>query len=165
MSMETAPEEKPSARLDLVTAAAWVAVASGIVVGSWTMDRLERLGAPLYSAPGLVPGLLGLVLLALGVVLGVRAVRAAGLDDPRVNPSLREGWRGTALVLALCLGYAVGLVGHVPFWLATFLFVTAFIAIFEYPSLRSMAMAPVYGAGTSLAVTWLFESVFLVRLP
>ena len=55
--------------------------------------------------------------------------------------------------------------GHAPFWLATFLFVTAFTAIFEYPKLRSMALAPVYGAGTSLAVTWLFESVFLVSPP
>ena len=165
MSMETAPEEKPSARVDLVTAAAWVAVASAIVVGSWTMDRLERLGAPLYSAPGLVPGLLGLVLLVLGMLLAVRAVRAGALHEPPPSFSPREGWSGTLLVLTLCLGYAVGLVGQVPFWLATFLFVTAFIAIFERPNLRSMALAPVYGACTSVAVTWLFESVFLVRLP
>jgi len=52
-----------------------------------------------------------------------------------------------------------------PFGLATFVFVTAFIAIFEYPSFRRMALAPVYGAVTSLAVGYLFESVFLVRLP
>jgi hypothetical protein len=158
-------EERPSARVDLVTAAVWIALAGAIAIGSWTMDRLERLGAPLYAAPGLVPGLLGLLLLVLGVLLGARAVREGGLHDRRVNASLKEGWRGTTLVLALCLGYAVGLVGHVPFWLATFLFVTAFIAVFEYPRLRNMAFAPLYGAGTSLAVTYLFESVFLVRLP
>jgi len=165
MSIETAPEEKPSARVDLVSAAAWIAVGGAIVGASWTMERLERHGAALYTAPGLVPGLLGLVLLALGVLLGVRAVREGALRPGGINPSLREGWAGTALVLALCLGYAAGLVGRVPFWLATFLFVTAFIAAFEYPSLRRIAMAPVYGAATSLAVTWLFESVFLVRLP
>ena len=141
---------------DRAQGAAWIAVGGAIVYASWTMDRLERHGAALYTAPGLVPGLLGLVLLVLGVVLAVRN---------RAAPSLRLRWENTPLVLVLCLGYAIGLVGRVPFWLATFLFVTAFIATFEYPSLRRMAMAPVYGVGTSFLVTYLFEAVFLVRLP
>ena len=68
-------------------------------------------------------------------------------------------------MLALCLGYAIGLVGRAPFWLATFLFVTTFIAIFEYPARRRMAFAPLFGAATSLVVSYLFEAVFLVRLP
>jgi hypothetical protein len=121
------------------------------------MDRLERHGAALYTAPGMVPGLLGLVILALGALLALRT--------PVSKTSLGGGWAGTALVLVLCLGYAVGLVGRAPFWLATFVFVTAFIALFEYPVGRRMAVAPVYGAATSLLVTWLFQSVFLVRLP
>lgn len=165
MSIETAPEERPSARIDLVSAAAWIAVGGAILYASWTMDRLERHGAALYTAPALVPGLLGLVLLALGVLLGARAMREGALGGAGINPSLRQGWAGTALVLALCLGYAVGLVGRVPFWLATFVFVTAFVATFEYPSVRRIAMAPLYGVATSFVVTYLFESVFLVRLP
>jgi predicted transporter len=56
-------------------------------------------------------------------------------------------------------------VGRVPSWFATFVFVTAFIALFEYPARRRMTVAPLYGAATSLLVTWLFQSVFLVRLP
>jgi Tripartite tricarboxylate transporter TctB family len=121
------------------------------------MDRLERHGAALYTAPGLVPGLLGLVLLVLGVVL---ALRRGGSSK-----SAALTWGNTPLVLALCLGYAAGLVGRMPFWLATFVFVTAFIALFEYPARRGMALAPVYGAATSLVVTYLFETVFFVRLP
>ena len=121
------------------------------------MDRLERHGAALYTAPGLVPGLLGLVIFMLGAMLALRS--------PVSKVSLGGGWAGTALVLASCLGYAIGLVGRAPFWLATFVFVTAFIALFEYPVRRRMAVAPVYGAATSLLVTWLFQSVFLVRLP
>lgn len=122
------------------------------------MDRLERHGAALYTAPGLVPGLLGLVLVVLGVAL---ALRKRGISA--CSPAIR--WGNTPLVLALCLGYAIGLIGRMPFWLATFVFVTAFIAIFEYPSRRRMALAPLYGAATSLAVSNLFEAVFLVRLP
>jgi hypothetical protein len=142
---------------DRLQGIAWSAVGAAIVYASWTMDRLERHGAALYTAPGLVPGLLGLVILFLGVTLALRTSPATA--------SLRGGWAGTALVLVLCLGYALGAVGRAPFWLATFLFVTAFIAWFEYPDRRRMAMAPLYGAATSAAVTWLFESVFLVRLP
>jgi hypothetical protein len=56
----------------------WIAVSAVIIYGSWTMDRLERHGAALYTAPGLVPGLLGLVILALGVML---AVRTAGTNQ------------------------------------------------------------------------------------
>jgi hypothetical protein len=121
------------------------------------MDRLERHGAALYTAPGLVPGLLGLVLLVLGGLLALRSKPSTEATAFR--------WGNTPLVLALCLGYALGLIGRVPFWLATFVFVTAFIAVFEYPVRRRMAFAPLYGAATSFAVTYLFESVFLVRLP
>jgi len=139
----------------------WALGGGVIVYASWTMDRLERHGAALYTAPGLVPGLLGLVLLLLGVVLAARASRR-GIQ---VDRSVAFTWGNTPLVLVLCLGYAVGLVGRVPFWLATFVFVSAFIAVFEYPSRRRMAAAPLYGIATALAVTYLFESVFLVRLP
>lgn len=158
-------EERPSARVDLAAALVWMALAAAILAASFTMDRLERLGAKLYSAPGLVPGLLGLVLFVLGALLAARALRAGALRDGRINASLRQGWGTTALVLVLCLGYALGLVGRAPFWLATFVFVTAFIVLFEYPARLRMALAPLYGAVTSLAVTWLFETLFYVRLP
>ena len=145
-------------RSDAAQGVAWAFGGGLIVYASWTMDRLERHGAALYTAPGLVPGLLGLVLVVLGVAL---ALRKRGISA--CSPAIR--WGNTPLVLALCLGYAIGLIGRMPFWLATFVFVTAFIAIFEYPSRRRMALAPLYGAATSLAVSNLFEAVFLVRLP
>lgn len=137
----------------------WIIVGGTIVYASWTMDRLERHGAALYAAPGLVPGLLGLVLLLLGVMLAARKT------GPAESAAGSAGWGNTALVLVLCLGYAAGLVGLLPFWLATLVFVTLFIAIFEYPARRRMALAAAYGVITSLVVTYLFESVFLVRLP
>lgn len=145
-------------RSDAAQGVAWALGGGLIVYASWTMDRLERHGAALYTAPGLVPGLLGLVLVVLGVAL---ALRKRGISAS--SPAIR--WGNTPLVLALCLGYAIGLIGRMPFWLATFVFVTAFIAIFEYPSRRRMALAPLYGAAASLAVSNLFEAVFLVRLP
>jgi hypothetical protein len=153
----------------------WVVLGGVIVGASWRMDRLEKMGATAYTAPGLVPGILGVVILLLGVLLAVRAVRtpvapAEGVD---VEGAAAAGaWGRVAVVLVLCLGYAVGLVGHAPFWLGTFLFVFLFVLIFEHPTRRErgqvrrgVLMAFVYGAATSAIVSTVFEKVFLVRLP
>jgi Ca2+/Na+ antiporter len=166
-------DDLPSPRADLVSAIVWIVCGSAIAVGSWRMDRLEHMGAAAYTAPGLVPGILGGVILLLGVLLGLRAIKAQRLvrAAPEGGPGDR-GWRRVGLVLALFLGYAVGLVGHAPFWLGTFVFVFAFVLLFEYPQrrergevARGVGMAFLYGAGTSLIVSQVFEKVFLVRLP
>ncbi len=69
----------------------------------------------------------------------------------------------------LCLGYAAGLVGQIPFWLATFVFVALFVILFEWHSEGGRAwrigIALVYGAAVSAAVTLVFQKLFLIRLP
>lgn len=174
MSHEAAPPERPTARVDLVSALFWIALGGAIMVASWTMDRLEARGALLYNVPGLVPGVLGLVMVFLGALLGARALRAGALAAraPGVDPALGRGWGRIGAVLALCLAYAVGAVGHAPFWLATFVFVALFVALYEHPLrreqgqvARGLALALVYGAVTSAVVTLAFEKIFLVRLP
>jgi putative tricarboxylic transport membrane protein len=74
--------------------------------------------------------------------------------------------------VALCLGYAGLLVGRVPFWLATFGFVLAFVILFEWPlatapgaRVRRLLIALVYALAVAVAVTLVFQEVFLVRLP
>ncbi|MDH3235191.1 MAG: hypothetical protein OEQ29_16860, partial [Alphaproteobacteria bacterium] len=75
----------------------------------------------------------------------------------------------TAFVLTVV--YAVGLVGVVPFWLATFLFVAAFILIFEWPMVAverrwiMIVSALVQGVLVSGAVALIFQELFLVTLP
>ena len=44
----------------------WIVFGSAVVYGSWTMDRLESLGIPPSTAPGLVPGLLGIGIVIFG---------------------------------------------------------------------------------------------------
>lgn len=164
--------ERPSPRADLWSAVFWIVLGGAIVVGSWRMDRLAHMNAPPYTVPGLVPGLLGAVIALLGVMLGVRAVRLGGASRAGSAPADADGWRRVVVVLVLCLGYAVGLVGHAPFWLGTFLFVSLFVLVFEYPQrkasgqvARGVLMATVYGAATSAVVSLAFTKVFLVRLP
>lgn len=158
MSMETAPEARPSARADLAWSAFWLALGGLIVVESWRMDRLERLNINPYTVPGLVPGLLGIAILVLGAVL---AARTLARRDAVAGVLEAMPWGRFALAVTLFAVYALGLVSRLPYWLATFVFVAGFIALFR----RRIVFALVVGACTSAAVTVLFQSVFLVRLP
>ena len=169
MSIESAPESRPSPKADAWSALVWIGLGSAIAIASWRMDRLTHMGATLYTAPGLVPGILGAAIALLGLALGVRALRERGRAAARSEAIPPRVW----LVLFLSLAYAAGLVGRgIPFWLTTFVYVTCFVAIFEYPArrdkgqvARGLAMAALYGAATALIVSVVFEQVFLVRLP
>jgi hypothetical protein len=164
-------EEKASPRADLLGGLFWLVLGAAIMTGAWRMDRLEAQGATLYTAPGLVPGLLGAAIALLGMLLAFRSVARGALLRRAAE---RLGFnRRLVLSASLMLAYAVGLVGHgVPFWLATWLFVAAYIAIFEWRTrgeqgqrLRGVALAMVYGAATALVVSYAFQEIFYVRLP
>jgi hypothetical protein len=154
-----------SARADLKGGVGWIVFGLAILVGAWRMDRFESMGATLYTAPGLVPGLFGLVLTGLGAVLAWRGWKAArtGAAAPGEPPLNRR----MALMFALCFAYAAGLVGRVPFTLATALFVAAFTWAYadEIPSTRRIVTALASGVLTAAAIVLVFERIFLVRLP
>ena len=103
------------------------------------MDRLENLDINPYTAPGLVPGVLGAVIALCGRSHGAcapcarRRVRAGTPREPIFT------WR-VALSLALCLGFGLGLVGRgPPFWAAAALFLFLHIFLFELGERRSSA--------------------------
>lgn len=163
------------ARADLVASAFWLALGLLTIQQSWVMDRLESQGVDPWSVPGLVPGLIGVVLTVCGALLMLRALRqqaaAAGPDADETAEDAREGrWRLFA-VLALCLIFTLGLLGHgLPFWLAAAVFIAAFITILSWrqgvESLpRRLGFACAYGLVMGAAIHFLFERVFLVRLP
>jgi hypothetical protein len=173
----TQPAQGASARADFVAALAWIALGLTIVAGALAMDRLERFGATVYTAPGLVPAILGALIALLGVLLLVRSVRrgaVAGLAAPwRPGAEGRAMLARSAASIALTLAYTLGLVGRgVPFWLATVAFVFVFMAVFYVPerrargqTARGLAVAEVVAVATSATVTLVFERVFLVRMP
>ena len=165
----TDEEARPSARADLYGGAFWIALGAIITIASWRMDRLERLGVSFFTAPGLLPGILGAIMVVCGVILALRSLPDA-LGEKQRPPLLlnRDTLQRVGLTLLLCLGFAIGLVGHgVPFWLAATIYLFAQIALLEYPErgrrafLRAALIAPL-AAGT---IALLFQNVFLVRLP
>lgn len=166
-------DRKPSPFADLISGGLWLALAIGIVVISWKMDRLTHLQATIYTAPGLVPGLLGLAIGIMGLLLILRSVRAGALEQPRIlafRP--REHWR-LLTALALCLAFALGLLGSgLPFWLAGAIFIAVFVFVFQFEErkaagtlMRGAAFAAIFGLICGGAIHYAFQDVFLVRLP
>jgi len=167
-------DPRVEAGADLRAAAGWVALGAAILGGSITMDRLEQQHINPYTIPGLVPGLLGIAMLILGAVLGVRSWRRGGAGAPR-PPADRAVTRRLTIVIALVVAFSVGLVGHgLPFWVAAALFVVASILVLQAPqraaagrslSWREVAFALAVGIGSGVVITFVFQELFLVRLP
>lgn len=160
------------AKADFITAILLVGLGVGSLIASLRMPRYETSEINPYTVPGIVPGLLAAVILLLGMVLLVRAVRRGGwrLDivgtaAALIGPEARRLY----LVVGLTLGYAAGLVGRVPFWLATAAFIFLFISAFEYSDTdrraRMLVVAAILAVIASAAVVVVFEQLFLVRLP
>jgi hypothetical protein len=168
-------EERLPPRIDLWIAAATLALSAAILVLSWQMPTYTDQGGPIYTAPGLVPSFYGLVIGMLGIWLAVRSIRAGALAPAGGHGKRRDtGHSNARFALAAGLGilFVVGLIGRMPFWLAATLFVTLFIAAFEWgPGVapktraRQLGIALVIGLATGILVTLVFERVFLVRLP
>jgi putative tricarboxylic transport membrane protein len=175
----SAPSFPIAPRTDLRTGFFWIALGAVIVFESWRMDRLEQQGAELYTAPGLWPGVIGLLIALLGGVLAwrsVRRARAAGWDAADADDTILVPASRFALATAMFFIYALLLVGRgLPFWLATALFVTAFVFTFRRADRMSgtatgtnrgdAILAIICGIATAVVIPLVFEQLFFVRLP
>ena len=176
----------------------WAAFGVVVLVASWRVDRLENLHINPWSIPGLLPGIIGALMIVLAAVLALRAPRVfaaaaaaaapdATADDPAagtgsmaarddVTATPPEGAGGMLravaaaipCVLFALLGPATGL----PFAVDAAVYVAVFIALFSWPRWRAegriarrLLTALAIAVISAAVISWLFESVFLVRLP
>ena len=170
-------ENPQGPRSDLADAAFWIVLGVAVLIGSVTMDRLERQGVNPYTVPGLLPGLLGITMIALGGILALRSLRRGALEVRPSQPSAheREGWRRIWVVTGLCMGYGLVLIGHgLPFWLSSTIYVTGSILILQRmsrdPGVRrqtpkAWVIALTIGLCSSLVIHLVFQELFLVRMP
>lgn len=170
-------EDRAPPRSDLKDAAGWIVLGAAVLVASWRMDRLEAQNINPYTIPGLLPGLLGLGMVFLGALMALRSWRRGALAQPLLAASAhqREERKRIWVVIALCLGYSVVLVGHgLPFWLASSIYVTTSIVILQRMSAdpeqrvlngRAWLKAVVIGVLASIVTQLVFQELFLVRLP
>lgn len=175
---QDAPMSEPAAeqvapRADFWSGLLWIGFGLAIAVISWNMDRMERFQASVYTAPGLVPGLLGLCIAIMGALLVLRAVKAGGLQPvQRRKLVLAEHWR-LIFSLGWSLVYALVIVASaLPFWLVTASYIAGFVIVFQYEERRAKGQIPrgivvavVHGLISGLLIQYVFEELFLVRLP
>jgi hypothetical protein len=171
-----ADAQRRVARSELIQAGGWIALGVAVLIGSLRMDRLESQNINPYTVPGLLPALLGIVMMLLGTLLALRSWRRGALEAEHAafefDPASA---RRVALVLALCVIFGVVLVGHgLPFWCAAAIFVSTAIVTLQQPQrradgrrlgVRDVLVAVVIGLGAGGAITLVFQQVFLVRLP
>lgn len=163
-----------SRRREWVNAGGWAAAGVIILVASWRLDRLDKLNINPWSAPGLTPGVVGALIILVALALAVQAWReppSAAAEDGQ--PSAAGTGRRSLVAAVLCVlfaGYALG--RGLPFVVEGALFILVFTSVFSYSIwraegrvARALMQTLAVAVGASLFISWLFESVFLVRLP
>lgn len=164
-------------KADFLTGLFLILLSLYVLFESWRMPRLEHLRVHPLSVPGIVPAFLAVVLIIFGGVLLIRSVTAGGhrlgFSIGGMRQILSQPGNQRLLTTAiLSIGYAGLLVGTIPYWLATGLFVFGFMVIFEWERGLTISgyaklalVAGVLAAVTSATVTLAFERLFLVTLP
>lgn len=175
----TVPEGSPPAdqptRADALMGLVFVFFGLIVAFEAWRMPRMEEFGSNIWSAPGVVPGMVGICLSLMGLFLFLRARPALGIAPP---PGEAGSKTRVLITLALCFGFAFVAVGLIPFALAAFLFLFSFIMIFDLQDqrvegkplqgaalLKRIALALVVAGVAAFVITTVFEDFFYVRLP
>jgi len=169
-------EARAAAASELRGGLAWMVFGSGVLALSLRMDRLEAQHINPYTVPGLLPALLGIVMILLGGLLALRSWRRGGRFEggPRFAMT-GEAVRRLALVIGLIVAYTVALLGRgLPFWAGAAIYVTVSILLLQAPqraaegrrlSAREIAFALAIGLAAGWIITFVFQDAFLVRLP
>ena len=144
------------------------------------MDRLDKLSINPWSAPGLTPGVVGALIVVFALALAWQALRAdkaiggSGETDALTHaPPPAGSSRRTLVATSLCVLFAGVSLGHgLPFSVESALFILVFTSSFSWSSWREerrigrgLAQTLAIAVVASTFIAWLFESVFLVRLP
>jgi hypothetical protein len=170
-------KESDMPKADLVTGIVLFAFSIGVIVLSSQMPTYSEMGRNPYSAPGLVPTLLGIVIGSLSLVLIIRSIRRGGyrlgLTAQNVSGFFRKGPTVRVLVtLVWSVVYAFILIGRMHYAIATGIFVFGFIAYFEYERrktvrehLRSFGFGLLEAVLVAVIVSGVFQYLFLVTLP
>lgn len=174
-----------NANADKWTSLMLFALGLAMLVGGYTMDRLEIRHIHPASIPGLVPMILGGSMMLCSALLFLSArqtARAEAIQNTdEANDTSPEAGSASIANLGFAALYsvifAIFLVGSMPFALATAIYITVFYLHFTWKdgvgktdvpfSKRALHLA--FGIGFAVAsaytISSLFQYGFLVRLP
>jgi hypothetical protein len=173
---ENSMTEKSMVKADFVTSVILIAMGIAILVLSIQMPTMADRNQSVYSAPGVVPGFIGLMITILSFAMLLRSLKKKALAEFRegIIPKGSLGQESTKRILTtivLCLLYAFFL-GKLWFGIPTFAFIFVFIIIFEYDrkkplstQVKKLLIAALIAVITTAAVMLVFQKLFLVNLP
>ena len=163
---------------DFITSIVLIVFSISIIVMSYTMPRLERRGIDPFSAPGVVPGMIGSVLLVLALILFIRSARQGGyrIFHKETSRDDQVQYQGAAtrvlLTLFISLVYAIGFLGRFNYSISTAIYIFSFICLFEFRTGKALSdqkrmilLAIIQAVVASILITLVFQKLFLVDLP
>lgn len=175
--MECETEKVVRNKADLLSGLVFLGFGLVVLYLSWTMPRLEARNIHPLTIPGLVPMGLGASLAVLGFLLAFKSRHAARGSWSRFFGvfATMEALRALS-ALGLIVVFALVLVGRMPFWAASMIFLFTFIILMEAVLLRRPQSKPcvwrnavIWAATTALlagsGIYYLFAELLLVRLP
>ena len=170
-------KESNMPKADFLMSVALICFGVFVIVVSSQMPDLTEQNFNRFSAPGLVPSVLGVIFIILGLVMLIRSVIRKGY---RIQIGLQHitAWlkdrstRRFLTTLGLSVTYALVLLGRLHFFLATSLYMFVFILMFEYQFEKKLSqqkktvfIALFMAVTTAGVVFGVFRYLFLVNLP
>jgi len=168
--------EKSMVKADLITSILLLIFGTAILVISIQMPTMADRNQSIFSAPGIVPGFIGAMLLLLSGSMFLRSLKRKAFAEIREGLISKEALsqvttQRIGLTLGLCVSYAF-LLGKLWFPIPTFAFIFVFILAFEYDfkaALKSQTKKVIVAFAialiTTILVTLVFQKLFLVNLP
>ncbi|GAK61303.1 hypothetical protein U27_01203 [Candidatus Vecturithrix granuli] len=170
-------KEQLMPKADFITSILLMIFSLSIVIISIRMPRMQELGANPYSAPGIVPGFLGVIIFMLSLALCMKSVLKNGYTIDLHKKTIRVFFQDQAtirvlLTLFISIIYGVGFLGNISYILATFVYVAGFIMLFEYrceqpihTQKKTVMFAMIQAILVTASVAAVFRYLFLVNLP
>jgi hypothetical protein len=169
-------EPKNMDKADFITSIFLVIFGLAIFLISIRMPTFRNLGANPYSAPGIVPSMLGAIIFILGMILFFRSIAREGYKINYLLNSIKKilikrPIQRFLIALLLSLSY-VFLLGKVDYFLLSSGYIFIFILAYELNIKKSIvqqnktiifALAEAVLIGGSIALV--FRYLFLIRLP
>jgi hypothetical protein len=164
-------------RADFVTSIVLVVIGVGVIWNSLAMPRYEDQGGSFLDSPGIVPAILGVLLLLLSLVVLIRSIVHRGYNlgvTGKTLGALARDAKTVRLLVTIAFGIVYGLLllRWLHFIASTLIFVFTFIIVFEYDIRKPLAaqwkvpvFAIVISVATTAAVYGAFQYLFLVNLP
>jgi hypothetical protein len=170
-------KESNMPRADFITSMILIVVGVATVWNSLEMPRYENQGGTFLDSPGIVPALLGILMIALSLVVFIRSIVRKGYQlgwNKESLTALVKDERTMRMLVTIAFGvvYGLFLMRWLHFIAATLIFVFAFIVVFEWDIKKPFVaqwkvpvFATVISIATTLGVYFAFTKLFLVNLP